>query len=91
VIGLNHVAMPLQWGGRAGLSVEALHLQVQMWQANARRARLSHGLSFVDIRAAFYSVVKQMFHANDFQQDQLRQVFHKMGLPETVWECFVVF
>jgi hypothetical protein len=46
---------------------------------------------FVDIRAAFYSVVKQMFHANDFQQDQLRQVFHKMGLPETVWECFVVF
>ena len=53
VIGLNHVAMLLQWGGRAGLSVEALHLQVQMWQANARRARLSHGLSFVDIRAAF--------------------------------------
>ena len=89
LIGLDHVAMPLQWGGRNGLSIEALHLQVQMWQTNARKLKHSHGIIFVDIRAAFYSVIKQMFHHDELQHDQMRKVFAKMGLPETVWDAFV--
>ena len=89
VAGLNHVAMPLQWGGRPGLSVEALHLQVQMWQSNARKRKLSHALIFVDIKAAFYSVVKQMFQNEELSHENLRKVFDKIGLPETVWEAFL--
>ena len=89
VKGLQATAMPMQWGGRAGLSVEALHLQVQLWQANARRQKLAHGLIFIDIKSAFYSVVKQLLTEEDSSGNRLREVFTKMRLPESVWETFV--
>ena len=89
VKGLQATAMPMQWGGRAGLSVEALHLQVQLWQANARRQKLAHGLIFIDIKSAFYSVVKQLLTEEDSSGNRLREVFIRMRLPESVWETFV--
>lgn len=86
--GLKAIAMPMQWGGRAGLSIEALHLQVQLWQANATIRKESQGLIFIDIRAAFYSVVKQMLTEEGGRGPRTRAVFEKMQLPESVWESF---
>ena len=86
--GLESTAVPMQWGGRAGLSIEALHLQVQLWQANARRRRESQGIIFVDIKAAFYSVVKQLLTDEGSKGQRVREVFEKMRLPESVWESF---
>ena len=87
VQGLTRVARPMQWGGRSGLSIESLHLQVQMWQAQARRQKESHALLFIDIRSAFYSVVKEMLTGcgNDVQ---IRHVFDRMGLPLSAWDQF---
>ena len=89
VRGLQNTAMPMQWGGRAGLSVEALHLQVQLWQANARRQKMAHGLIFIDIKSAFYSVVKQLLTCEDGSGGRLREVFTRMRLPDSVWDTFV--
>ena len=86
--GLEALAMPMQWGGRAGLSIEALHLQVQLWQANATKRKESQGLIFIDIRAAFYNVVKQLLTAEGSNDPRTRAVFEKMKLPESVWENF---
>ena len=85
--GLQTAACPMQWGGRSGLSIEALHLQVRMWQMNARRRQLSHFLIFIDIKSAFYSVVKEMLTGNEAEND-IRTVFRRMGLPSTAWEEF---
>ena len=87
VRGLSNIAQPMQWGGRAGLSIESLHLQVQMWQAQARKERMAHALIFIDIKAAFYSVVKEMLTGGRKEQD-IRKVFHRMRLPASAWECF---
>ena len=45
--GLDNVAQPLQCGGRRGLGIEALHLQVRIWQSNALHERLSLALVFI--------------------------------------------
>ena len=85
--GLQAVACPMQWGGRSGLSIEALHLQVRIWQADARKQQLSHFLLFFDIKSAFYSVVKEMLTGNEGGKD-IKRVFQCMGLPLSAWEDF---
>ena len=47
------LARPLQYGGRKGLGIEALHLQVRLWQSSAKHSNQSLGLVFIDIKAAF--------------------------------------
>ena len=39
--GLQRQAHQLQYGGRKGLSIEALHLQVRPWQTSAK-SRVTH-------------------------------------------------
>lgn len=85
--GLQATACPMQWGGRSGLSIEALHLQVRLWQADARKQHLSHFLLFIDIKSAFYSVAKEMVTGNEDGQD-LKKVFQRMGLPLSAWQDF---
>lgn len=53
VQGLCNRAQPMQWGGRSGLSIESLHLQAQMWQAQAKRAKMSQALLLIDIGLPF--------------------------------------
>ena len=85
--GLQATACPMQWGGRSGLSIEALHLQVRMWQADARKRHLSHFLLFIDIKSAFYSVVKEMLTGNEGGCD-VKVIFQRMGLPLSAWDEF---
>ena len=69
------------------MSIEALHLQVRLWQADARKQQLSHFLLFFDIKSAFYSVVKEMLTGNEGGKD-IKRVFQCMGLPLSAWEDF---
>ena len=85
--GLQATACPMQWGGRSGLSIEALHLQVRIWQADARKRQLAHFLLFIDIKSAFYSVVKEMLTGNEGGLD-VKRVFQRMGLPMSAWDDF---
>ena len=87
--GLARVARPMQWGGRQGLSIEALHLHVQFWKRNAKHQRKSHAVIFLDIKAAFYSVVKQLVAGTASGMQSLEKVFAKMNLPTDMKEEFL--
>ena len=49
----------LQCGATGGSSTAALSLLVRTFQHHCRERRLSHALIFVDLRSAFYSVVRE--------------------------------
>ena len=89
VQGLERVAQPLQYGGRKGIGIEALHLQVKLWQSTARCLKQSLGLIFIDIRAAFYSVVKPMIANTGGTVKEFCQIFQKLRLPESVFQDFL--
>ena len=87
--GLSKVAAPLQYGGRRGLAIEAVHLCVKLWQCNAVARRQSVTLLFMDIRSAFYSVVKPLLTGFDGNTDALIQVFQMLNLPPEVFQTFM--
>ena len=53
----------MQYGGRAGLGVDMAHHVVQSHQAWATQAGVPTAVLFVDIRSAFYTVIRQSFTA----------------------------
>ena len=79
----------MQWGGRTGLSIEALHLHARLWQANAVAAKQCCALVFVDIKAAFYSVAKPLLARAHHNDQQLRELFAKFRLPMTAFPEFL--
>ena len=87
--GLAQTAAPLQYGGRRGLAIEAIHLCVRMWQSTAVARKQSVTLLFMDIRAAFYSVVKPLLTGFDGNSDALVQVFQMLKLPPESYQAFL--
>ena len=86
--GLADYAEPNQWGGRAGLSCSALHLQLKMLQSSAKVQCVSQAIVFVDVRAAFYSVAKPLLHGGQYQHDDFVKVCNRMNIPVTAREAF---
>ena len=86
--GLSRIACPMQYGGRHGLSPTSLHTQIRMWQSNATAMGKSLAIIFMDIRSAFYSVVKQFLTGKCLTQEDLAAVFLKLKLPQTAWHQF---
>ena len=86
--GLSMMASPMQYGGRRGLSPTALHTQIRMWQSNAAALGKSLAIIFMDIRSAFYSVVKQFLTGECETQEKLAAIFMKLKLPQTAWHQF---
>ena len=86
--GLAQCASPLQHGGRKGLSIEALHLQVKLWQHTAKHAGQSLSLIFIDLKAAFYSVVKPMLSNFQGTQTELWDIYSMMRLPAEAFDAF---
>ena len=89
VRGLNQVAQAMQWGGRKGLGIEPLHLQVRMWQANARQCKSSLALIFIDLKTAFYSVVKTMLAGWDGSLESVAKTFQTLRLPPSAYNDFL--
>eukprot|EP00435_Cladocopium_sp_Y103_P006955 s3639_g2.t1 len=89
VSGLERLACPMQFGGRAGLSIEALHLHVKMMMQNAASQKAAHALLFIDIRSAFYSIAKPLLAGPRDDIDKIRHIFDVMELPDSVWEAFL--
>ena len=90
VSGLERIAAPLQYGGRAGLGITPLHMMLHLWQSNAAATKASLGLIFVDIKSAFYRVVKPMLAAFDGSTESLVHIFKALGLPSSAYEQFVM-
>ena len=85
------VARPMQWGGRPGLSIEALHLHMSISGNGMRKERTGFSCCWFSwiSRAAFYSVVKQMVAGKTKGMQDLDKVFSRMGLPEHMREVFL--
>ena len=86
--GLQTVAAPMQWGGRGGLSIEGVHLQAKLWMSNARAEKASIGLLFVDLRSAFYTVVKPLLASAHDETPCIPQIFQRLNLPPSAYAEF---
>ena len=89
IAGVQKVVQPLQYGGRSGLGIEALHLQVRVWQSSAKHSGDSLGLVFIDIKSAFYSVIKSMLASFNGTADSLGHIFQRLQLPAESFQEFL--
>eukprot|EP00438_Fugacium_kawagutii_P031562 Skav203467 [mRNA] locus=scaffold3193:38496:44295:+ [translate_table: standard] len=89
VAGITDIAAPQQWGGRAGLSPTALHLQLHMWKLNAQVAKESLGVIFINIKSAFYSIAKPLLDSFGATEEGLHAIFQRLRLPPTARDAFV--
>eukprot|EP00438_Fugacium_kawagutii_P006414 Skav224267 [mRNA] locus=scaffold2636:225477:226151:- [translate_table: standard] len=67
------------------LCTAALHLAVRSWQRAAQATRQSLGLIFIDIRSAFYTVVRPFLAGFDGSHDSAQRLFAILQLPPTVY------
>ena len=84
-------AVAMQCGCVKQRGVDVAHLAVRLHQHTAAVRRQAAAILFVDIKAAYYSVVKQLFH-DTTQPDgctATAALFGRLGLPKTALEDFV--
>ena len=81
----NCVAVPMQHGGRRGLSIEPLHLQVRLWLANAKQLGKSVSILYVDLKSAFYTVIKPLLAGYKGDHEGLKVIARRMMLPDHVF------
>ena len=86
--GAAKVALPSQWGGRPGLSCSALHLQLKMWQQNAKQERKAHAIVYVDLQQAFYSVAKPLLAKCNSWQQSVEVLCTTLKIPDSAVEKF---
>ena len=86
--GAAQVAQPNQWGGRRGLSCAAMHLQIRLWQQTAAVKRQSQSLLFIDVKAAFYSVAKDLLVATERTEEDFERLCSVMNIPSTAQDAF---
>eukprot|EP00435_Cladocopium_sp_Y103_P008667 s5765_g2.t1 len=60
-----------------------------MWQSNAAASHRSLGTIFVDVRAAFYRIVKPMLASIDGTQESVLSIFRDLKLPASAYQDFV--
>ena len=86
--GVRQVAHPNQWGGRRGLSRESLHLQLRLWQSNAKHQRQSLAIIFMDIRQAFYSLAKPLLTNFRGDKQDIQLLGRVLNIPASAVDNF---
>ena len=86
--GLARVSADMQYGGRQGLGIETLHMQVRFWQGNAKATKRSCAILFADIRSAFYTVAKPLLTGIDGTEESVIRIFQCLRLPLSAFEAF---
>ena len=84
-------APPMLCGCMKRRGVDSAHLAVRLHQHSAHVRQQASAIIFIDIKAAYYSVVKELFY-DTTEPDGLRAVtllFHRLKLPESALEDFV--
>ena len=74
---------------RQGLGIEGLHLQLRIWQSNAKAKGQSLGVIYVDIKSAFYTAVKAMLASYNGTEDSLCSIFQRLGMPDSADQDFL--
>ena len=74
--GLTH----LQCGGRRGVGADVAHHIVQCHQSWCKQRTIPSAALFVDLKSAFYSVMRQAFTALPSQDEAFLAAMHRFGL-----------
>ena len=85
----DRYAIPCQYGGRRGKSVSMASHSLQIFLADSRQRKQSTAVVFVDIRQAFYRLIRS--HALDIPVDDdfAQRVFASLGLDQDAFPDFV--
>ena len=80
--------MPLQIGGMPGKAVSQGAHSLLAFASSCRRHNASLGILFIDIRQAFYRLVRQhIVHEDDFDA-MTQRLFKTLGLPNEAFQEF---
>ena len=81
---LRSIASPLQVGGLPRYPVVFASHMVRMFQQGCRRKAINHALVFLDLREAFYRVVRGLLHGTDLTPATLDSILSQVQLPPEV-------
>ncbi|OLP92715.1 hypothetical protein AK812_SmicGene25476 [Symbiodinium microadriaticum] len=77
---------PTQAGAKAGISVEPVSLLARSFQAVHHKRRLPWAITFYDLQAAFYRVVRETLVPSHQDDRALRSLLHRIGIPSSALE-----
>ena len=77
---------PTQAGAKAGISVEPISLLARSFQAAHQKRRLPWAITFYDLQAAFYRVVRETLVPSQQDDAALRSLLHRIGIPSVALE-----
>lgn len=72
----------IQFGGRAGCGVDLPHHFLQMHQCWARQTKTPAAIVFFDMKAAFYSVLRQALTSCSDRTNAFHFAMHRLGLRD---------
>ena len=74
----------LQLGGKKGCGTDIAHHMLEAHQFWYKKRKLTSAVVFFDLRAAFYSVLRQALVAHDMDPTSLITALGRMGVPSQV-------
>ena len=84
------VAAPFQYGCLRKKGVIEAHFPVRLHMQSCAHLKLSSGIIFVDIKSAYYSVIKEFFSTTrGDEHEALASLFYRLGLPRSALDDFV--
>lgn len=91
--GLDSFAAPCQFGCRSGIGVSGAHLPLRLHIDNCAATGQAMAVIFIDLKAAYYSVVKELYSNDPGASDAcfLKSLFCRLGLPEAALSEFVSY
>ncbi|CAE7621754.1 unnamed protein product [Symbiodinium sp. CCMP2456] len=78
---LQHFKSGLQAGTAKGIGVDTVALAVKAFRGWTRRHSTSAAVTFYDIKAAYYHVLRQTLVQSPDQDGPLLQLLHRIGIP----------
>ncbi|CAE7947671.1 unnamed protein product [Symbiodinium sp. KB8] len=81
---LSHVATDMQIGGLPTFPVVLASHFVRLFQTGSRQRNTSHALLFLDLREAFYRVIRPLLVGTDCSDEQVAAAMQAVNLPPGV-------
>ena len=87
----SKLGAPFQYGCLKGKGVSETHLPLRLHLHIGARLRLATAVIFVDIKSAYYTVVKEFFFETQPEDGlaAIKGLFHRLHLPEAALDDFV--
>ena len=76
----------IQMGGKKGCSTDIAHHLLHAHLSWARAKSVSCGLLFVDLRSAFYSILRSSLFAGECHDDAICFAMQRLGITPTEWQ-----